>query len=560
MKKLHVHLLFTVATLLLLMPGLNMIQLFDWDELNFAESAREMVESKNWLYVQIGYEPFFEKPPLFIWLQAIFYSLGKSTAPWMFKMPNVIAAVIAVNFVYHVGDKLGKRMLGSFWSLTILLTFAPFIYWRSGIIDPVFNLFIVMALFQWYQITQAQLKNERSHLYYLLVGIYLGCAFLTKGPVAILIAGMVIFTITLIRSKWHEIFNAKIFLSFGGLAIVLALWILPLLQSNGSEFLINFIDYQLVLFKGQIPWHNQPWFYHIVVLFFLCFPASILALPHLFKNQVLDRNVDTWHLLMRSLFWIVLIVFSLATTKIIHYSSLCWWPLSYFGAYQIYLVHTNRWKMPYWMYFPLLLAGLVLILAFWIIPLVAIIRPIPQILSTNMDAFSLGLLKTSPKWHWTTLIPASLFTFWFFPWVFAGIIGRKPNPTFLFLISGSVALMSGLTLLPAVSQTLQGPMVSIMRQAKKDKVFLEAWYFKTYALYFHLELKPEDFNHLKSSTPLSKDELYPKQTLRRAHAMNSENREDIYMITKNNYTPDAQFEALFIKNRDLGGYILWKRK
>jgi hypothetical protein len=33
-------------------------------------------------------------------------------------------------------------MLGAFWALATLFTFAPFIYWRSGIIDPVFNFFI----------------------------------------------------------------------------------------------------------------------------------------------------------------------------------------------------------------------------------------------------------------------------------------------------------------------------------------------------------------------------------------------------------------------------------
>ena len=70
MKKIHVHFIFTAITLLFLMSGLNMIQLFDWDEVNFAEAAREMSISKNYLYVQIGFEPFWEKPPLFIWFQA----------------------------------------------------------------------------------------------------------------------------------------------------------------------------------------------------------------------------------------------------------------------------------------------------------------------------------------------------------------------------------------------------------------------------------------------------------------------------------------------------------
>ena len=56
--------------LVLFVPFLGQVHLFDWDEINFAEAAREMIVTGDWLNVQINYEPFWEKPPLFIWLQA----------------------------------------------------------------------------------------------------------------------------------------------------------------------------------------------------------------------------------------------------------------------------------------------------------------------------------------------------------------------------------------------------------------------------------------------------------------------------------------------------------
>ena len=94
MKKLNVHIVFSLITLGLLMLGLNMIPLFDWDELNFAESAREMNVTKNYLYVQMGFEPFWEKPPLFMWLQALSERLFGAHV-WVYKLPNVIAGVAA---------------------------------------------------------------------------------------------------------------------------------------------------------------------------------------------------------------------------------------------------------------------------------------------------------------------------------------------------------------------------------------------------------------------------------------------------------------------------------
>ena len=55
--------------LILFIPFLGRAHLFDWDEINFAESAREMIATGDYLTVRINYLPFWEKPPLFIWMQ-----------------------------------------------------------------------------------------------------------------------------------------------------------------------------------------------------------------------------------------------------------------------------------------------------------------------------------------------------------------------------------------------------------------------------------------------------------------------------------------------------------
>jgi hypothetical protein len=52
-------------------PFIGSSHLFDWDEINFAESAREMILTGNYATVQINYMPFWEKPPLFFWMQVL---------------------------------------------------------------------------------------------------------------------------------------------------------------------------------------------------------------------------------------------------------------------------------------------------------------------------------------------------------------------------------------------------------------------------------------------------------------------------------------------------------
>lgn len=559
MRKFHVHSFFTLLALALLIPGLNLVPLFDWDELNFAEAAREMNLTRNYLYVQIGFEPFWEKPPLFIWIQSISEKLFQSQHAWVYKIPNILAGIVAVNWVYHVGDRLGKRMLGAFWALATLMSFVPFLYWRSGLIDPIFNLFIVMALYQWYRITQAHLRDERSHIYYLSSGILIGLAVLTKGPVALGIFGLVVLWVSARRGKWHEIFTGKLLLFILGLLLMVALWIFPLLQSNGSQFIEEFLWYQIELFKGQIEWHNQPWYYHLVVLFFLAFPSSVLALPHLFQNQILDRNVDIWNLFMRALFWVVLIVFSIVSTKIVHYSSLCWWSLSYFGAYQVYLVHTNRWHFPRWLALPLLLSAMGLAAALWALPILGQLNPVPTWLLEKLNDYAKGIMATREIWAWTSLLPAALFSFWFLGWYVYHLLGKRPHAGILYVISGFVALGTAVWILPPVNQALQGPMVQTIQQETRKGTFLETWHFKTYSLYFYGTFTPEDFKQLKPEFENEVGEPYPKQSMRRSHAMNRNNSEPTKVITKATYTPDYAFLEKFKKEKHIGGYILWRK-
>ena len=52
-------------------PTIGLTSLFDWDEVNFAECAREMIVTKDYFNVTINFEAFWEKPPLFIWMQTL---------------------------------------------------------------------------------------------------------------------------------------------------------------------------------------------------------------------------------------------------------------------------------------------------------------------------------------------------------------------------------------------------------------------------------------------------------------------------------------------------------
>ena len=139
------YFIITVLACLLFLPFLGGVHLFDWDEINFAECAREMLATGNYLQVQIDFEPFWEKPPLFIWMQAAAMHLF-GVNEFAARFPNAICGIVTLSFLFFIGKKLHGRTFGWLWVMAYAGSILPHLYFRSGIIDPWFNLFIFSSL------------------------------------------------------------------------------------------------------------------------------------------------------------------------------------------------------------------------------------------------------------------------------------------------------------------------------------------------------------------------------------------------------------------------------
>ncbi|HUM46146.1 MAG TPA: glycosyltransferase family 39 protein, partial [Chitinophagales bacterium] len=145
-QKIPLSLVIIVTGALFFIPFLGGVHLFDWDEINFAESAREMIASNNYTTVQINYQPFWEKPPLFFWMQAIsmrFFGINEFAA----RLPNALTGIATLLTFYLIGKQFFSSRFGIIWALCMMGSFLPHLYFKSGIIDPVFNYFIFLGIF-----------------------------------------------------------------------------------------------------------------------------------------------------------------------------------------------------------------------------------------------------------------------------------------------------------------------------------------------------------------------------------------------------------------------------
>jgi 4-amino-4-deoxy-L-arabinose transferase-like glycosyltransferase len=105
-----------------------------------------MVVSGDYSNVQLNFRPFWEKPPFFIWLQALSMNLF-GVNEFAARFPNAICSIISLISIYSIGKKFHSQKFGLIWCLLYVSSLLPHFYFKSGIIDPWFNLFIFLSIY-----------------------------------------------------------------------------------------------------------------------------------------------------------------------------------------------------------------------------------------------------------------------------------------------------------------------------------------------------------------------------------------------------------------------------
>ncbi len=488
--------LFLIGLSAMFYIGLGHVHLFDWDEINFAESAREMISSGDYMRVQINYSPFWEKPPLFFWLQVIsmkVFGVNEFAA----RFPNAVFGTIYLCTFYIIGRKHISALFGIFWAILFFSTLLPHIYFKSGIIDPVFNFFIFLSLYNLMLVLSEDTGQNKNAI---LSGIFSGLSVLTKGPVGFLLLALCFLVFTIL-SKGKSTPRLKYFLYFiiGFLGLVCS-WLLVELYQNGTENMIKFMEYQAELFSSPVAGHEQPFYYHFLVVFIGCFPISIYAIPSLMGTQL--RSPIGFQKWMQILFWVVIILFSISTTKIIHYSSMTYIPLSFLAALYLYRVWEGNlfWRQfMTWLYLGL---GLLWGCIFITVPL--ILKYTNVLLPYIKDDFAKASLNTPVNWTGYESITGVV--------LIAGVLWSlhylKKNKIIhgLFIFAASInttLLLTTYLILPKIEAFTQGPVVRFYQQISQEEAYIESYGYKSYAQYFYANQKygknekRKDLNWLK---------------------------------------------------------------
>ena len=177
--------------------------LYETTEGRYAESAREMLETGDWLVPRLDYEPHWTKPPLTYWaLAGGMAILGENE--WGVRAAPAVAYLVIVAAVYALGAAMWGRRTG--YAAALVYATCPFavIAANSVSTDPFLAMWEALtALAYWKALRavpasgppeggpepQAQAPWARagtSARWIVALWLFAGLGFLTKGPPALL--------------------------------------------------------------------------------------------------------------------------------------------------------------------------------------------------------------------------------------------------------------------------------------------------------------------------------------------------------------------------------------
>ncbi len=347
--------------------NLGNIGLVDETEPLFAEAARQMTVTGDWITPYFNGETRFDKPPLIYWLMAVAYrTLGVNE--WAVRLPSALCAIgltclgfytlqqfthskeegsSATDSVTDLTDvrkqeevrwkpeeetenqnsKLKSPRLPLFfstpWIGAALIALNPqTIAWgRTGVSDMLLvgcMCSALLAFFLGYTLEEQREQAEFSTVsasrfpnkWYLTFYVLIALAILAKGPVGIVVPALIVGCFGLYLGNFRQLWREMRPVS--GILIILAIalpWYIFVILANGQTYIDSFFGYHnFQRFTGVVNKHSAPWYFYFFVVLVGFAPWSIylpvaIARTRFWQRSYWRRQPRSAQLSLFALFW-----------------------------------------------------------------------------------------------------------------------------------------------------------------------------------------------------------------------------------------------------------------
>ena len=293
---------------------LNYRHLIPSDEGRYAEMAREMLVTGDWITPRYNGYKYFEKPPLQIWATAAAFQVF-GMGEWQARLWTGLTGFLTILFIGFTGARLYSARAG--WLGALVLASSPMwvISGHMNSLDMGLSAFLVMALCS-LLLSQSYESTNTSRNWMWACWVLMALATLSKGVIGVAIPGMVLVVYSITAWDWriwkrlHFISGTALFL------LITAPWFILVAERN-SEFLqFFFIHEHLQRFTENAHSRTGPIYYFVPLLLigFLPWLAQIPGAILLAWKERSSKFSSVW--LLVCWFAVIMGFFSLSQSKL----------------------------------------------------------------------------------------------------------------------------------------------------------------------------------------------------------------------------------------------------
>lgn len=313
------------------------------DEGRYVGVAWHMLGTGDYLTPMLNGMPFFHKPPLFYWLTALFLSVFGVNA-WAARLCSVLIAALLVGLLYRFLKTYANQRIAILSA--VILAVQPFLFGAAHyanldmLVGGIMSLTVIAGATAVFQREQA--RSDRVAVLCMYAAAALG--FLAKGLIGVVLPGGVLFFWLLGRRRFAAMGHL---LWWPGMVLFIALslpWMV-LVQLRYPGFFDYYIVYQHFERFLETGFNNpHPFWFYIPVILGLTLPWSVQlwrwcvasgprnmsGVPPVERIEQVGRGVMRG--LMLSWLLVILIFFSIPTSKLVGYVIAALPPLAWFIA------------------------------------------------------------------------------------------------------------------------------------------------------------------------------------------------------------------------------------
>lgn len=301
--------------------------LMDADETRYVSMARDMFYSKDYLTLYLNGEYFFEKPPLFFWLECFSFHIFGVINEFSARFPVAFLGSIGSFLVYFLGKKIVSRSYGIISSLILATCIEYSMLSKLAILDIVVSACIAISLC--FGLATLFCRESRKKYYWWLFYIFSALAVMAKGIPGFVIPFGSLFFIYTLSGKFKELFR-PIYCIPGSLLFlgIILPWHIIMLKLHNPLFWEEYIvKHHIARFLGseEIDRAQPSYFYFITLLwgFFPWIVSSLAVWLSRFKKasemNFLGNNISRFLFYNTIIVVFTLLFFSISETKLITY-------------------------------------------------------------------------------------------------------------------------------------------------------------------------------------------------------------------------------------------------